>query len=115
MLNFFLVLAVLFLICFSGFHIFIALMAGAGAAALATGSIAWAILVGCICAFSVGVLALLLFAGFWIFIFAGLIGLGLLIAVIFFPIFLPILLPLFIVYLIFVIIKKKNDNIRKIP
>jgi len=115
MLNFLVFLLIVFLICFSGFHIFVALMAGAGAAALATGSIAWVILLACIFGFSLGILVLLLFAGFWIFIFAGMIGLGILIALILFPIFLPILLPLLIVYLVFLVLKKRNDNIRKIP
>jgi len=106
MLNFLIFLLFLFLIAFAGFHIFIALVAGT----IAVAGGAWALLVGAICAISVGILAVFLFAGIWIFFFIAMIGAGVLVALILFPIFLPILLPLFLVLLLISAFKKKGNK-----
>jgi hypothetical protein len=104
MLNALLFLFCLCLIAFAGLHIFFALLAGS----IAVAGGAWALLVGAICAISVGILAVFLFAGFWIFLFIAMIGASILVAIILFPIFLPILLPLLLVLLVISFFKKKE-------
>jgi hypothetical protein len=71
--------------------------------------IAWILLVASVFFISMGFLFLFLFAGFWIFIVGGIIGLWTVIAIMLFPIFLPILLPLLIIFLFIVYRRKKQE------
>ena len=106
MLNFIFIICLLFLIIFGGFHILGALMTGA---VFAFAGSAWAILIASICFISMGLLAVFLFAGFWIIILASIIACWFLISLILFPILLPLLLPLLLVFIVIFLIRKKQN------
>lgn len=104
MFKFLLALLFLGLICLAGWHIFFGLMGGA--IVIAGG--AWALLAGSICAISIGIILIFLFAGLWIFIISILLGIWILVALILFPVFLPILLPLLLIFIFVSYLKKKR-------
>ena len=82
-----------------------------GAIVIAGG--AWATLAASICAVSLGILFIVLFAGFWIFLIGLLLGIWVLVAIILFPIFLPVLLPLLLILFFIMYFKKKKINQEK--
>jgi hypothetical protein len=106
MFNFLAALLFLILICLAGWYVFLGIMGGA--IVIAGG--AWAALAASICAISLGILFIFLFAGFWIFLIGLLLGIWVLIALILFPIFLPVLLPLLLILFFILYSKKKKDN-----